>query len=107
MTQFTVLTERKQGNLRPFRPGQSGNPRGRPKGSRHKLSEAFVAAVLADFNQHGAAVIEQVRSEDPVAYLRLIASLVPKEFDLGGEVSLRIRAADLSDDELAAIVAAG
>jgi hypothetical protein len=28
---------------RPFRPGQSGNPRGRPKGSRHKLSEQFLA----------------------------------------------------------------
>jgi hypothetical protein len=27
---------------RPFKPGQSGNPRRRPKGSRHKLSERFL-----------------------------------------------------------------
>jgi hypothetical protein len=32
---------------RPFLPGQSGNPRGRPKGSRHKLSEAFLADLAA------------------------------------------------------------
>jgi hypothetical protein len=24
-----------------FKPGQSGNPKGRPRGSRHKISEAF------------------------------------------------------------------
>ena len=34
---FADNTEKKQRNLIPFRPGQSGNPAGRPKGSRNKL----------------------------------------------------------------------
>jgi Family of unknown function (DUF5681) len=37
-----------------FKPAQSGNPKGRPKGSRHKLSEAMLEA-------GGAAAIERCR----------------------------------------------
>lgn len=58
-----------------FKPG---NP-GRPKGSRNKLGEAFLEAVLADFEKHGVAVIERVRLEKPEQYLKVIASILPKE----------------------------
>jgi hypothetical protein len=69
-------------NLKPFKPGQTGNPRGRPKGSRHKLAEAFLAAMLADFEQQGPAVIAIVRATDPAQYLKIIASLVPRQIDI-------------------------
>jgi hypothetical protein len=61
-----------------FQPGCAAGP-GRPKGSRHKLGELFVAALAADFAEHGISVIEQVRVKDPVAYSKIIASLLPKE----------------------------
>ena len=61
-----------------FKPG---NP-GRPKGSRNKFGEAFIQALADDFEKHGAEVIERVRIEKPEAYLKVIASLLPKDLNL-------------------------
>jgi hypothetical protein len=61
-----------------FKPG---NP-GRPKGSRNKFGEAFIQALADDFERHGAEVIERVRIEKPEAYLKVIASLLPRDLNL-------------------------
>ena len=37
-----------------FKPGQSGNPKGRPKGARNRLGTQFLEALEADFKQHGS-----------------------------------------------------
>ena len=75
-----------------FKPG---NP-GRPKGSRNKLGERFIAAMCADFEEHGASVIERVREEDPAVYLRVVAGLVPAHV-----LVHEARLDELSDEELA------
>lgn len=62
--------------------GQSGNPAGRQKGVRNKLSEAFITDVLQDWQKGGTEAIVKCREEDPAAYLRVVASLIPKEFKL-------------------------
>lgn len=49
------------------------------KGSRNLISKAFIKALRDDFELHGATAIENCRIFDPAAYLRLIASLLPKE----------------------------
>ena len=67
----------------PFKPGQSGNPAGRPKGARSKLGEDFLKALQQDFEQNGAAVIAEVREKKPDQYLKVIASILPKEIDIG------------------------
>jgi hypothetical protein len=78
-----------------FKPGQSGNPKGRPKGNRNKLGEAFLEAMHDDFEQHGVSVIERVRCEKPDQYLKVIASILPKDLNINVN-----QMDDLSDDEL-------
>ena len=69
---------------------------GRPKGARNKLGEAFIQALHDSFEQHGPETIETVRVEKPDQYLKVIASLLPKEH------TLNINDMDaMTDDELA------
>jgi hypothetical protein len=62
-----------------WQPGQSGNPKGRPIGSRNKLNEKFILALHDDFVEHGSKVIAKVREEKPDIYLKVIASILPRE----------------------------
>ena len=75
-----------------FVTGNNASP-GRPKGSRNKLGEAFVEALHQDFLDHGPATIARVREEDPTAYVKVCASLLPKEIKVE-------RTEDMTDDEL-------
>lgn len=69
----------------------------RPKGSRNKLGEYFIAALCADFEAYGVDAITRVRDDDPAVYLRLVAQIVPQTV-LVQDAKL----GELSDDELAA-----
>jgi uncharacterized protein DUF5681 len=92
-------TENQQGR---WRPGQSGNPLGRPKGSRNKLSEDFLNAFAQDFERHGAGIIEKVREERPQDYLKIAASLLPKQMEI--EAGRSRPAYELTDEEILALL---
>jgi Family of unknown function (DUF5681) len=87
-----------------WQPGQSGNPTGRPKGARSKLGEHFLKALAEDFATHGIGVIEPVRQERPHEYLKIIATILPKQMQLE-DLTPKREAEDLTDDELASIAA--
>ena len=59
--------------------GKAAILHGRPKGSRNKLSEEFVAEVCADWCEHGETAIRTVRETRPEAYVRVVASLLPRQ----------------------------
>src|SRR5580765_4283039 len=78
-----------------WQPGKSGNPAGRPRGARSKLTEAVIAKLLASFEAHGDDAIERVRVHQPAAYLAACVSLLPKQ-----QEKIESPFADLTDDEL-------
>src|SRR5689334_18898409 len=80
-----------------FQPGNDGHGGGRRAGSRNKLQTDFLEALAADFAEHGAGVIRIARVERPIEWLKLIASVLPREFVIEQSVL-----ADLSDEDLAA-----
>ena len=63
-----------------FLTGNNGG--GRPKGARSKLGEQFLDALQQDFDKHGVEAIEKVREDKPEIYLKVIASILPKELNV-------------------------
>jgi hypothetical protein len=90
-----------------FKPGQSGNPAGKPKGCRNKLQEDMLAMFCDDWRQHGAAAIEAMRNNNPADYVKVAVALLPRQM----AVEATVKAAnpdDLTTAELVArLVAAG
>lgn len=72
--------------------------RGRPKGSRARLSEKFFAALHDDFEENGVAAIARVRFHDPSTYISVIAKLMPQKLEITTPTD------GLSDDRLAELL---
>ncbi len=71
------------------------HPRPPLSSGAHLTILTFVAALYDDFQDHGSAAITACRAEKPDVYLRVIASLLPRD------VSVKVQQLDdLSDDQL-------
>jgi Family of unknown function (DUF5681) len=95
--------QRRESSIMPsprWQRGQSGNPAGRPRGSRNALSEEVICALLRDFRLHGQKAVARVRQTQPAAYLKILALLVPREHKV--EHSNLIK--ELSDEQLEAMI---
>ncbi len=86
-------------NTAQFQPGVSGNPQGRPKGSRNRFSELFMKTLVDDFAANGAEALAKLRTRDPEVYFRLIVSLVPKSLILKYEETRGIDYDNITEEE--------
>jgi len=82
-----------------FQRGNNCGSRGRTPGTKNKLSRAFCEDLLESYRKHGAAAMEIGWVQQPLAMLKLIASLEPRQLRYEGVAST------LSDEQLDAIEA--
>ena len=87
------------GNKKPpiehqFKPGNLANPGGKPIGARNRLQGDFLRDLSEDFAANGKTAIIACRTEKPDVYVKIVASLMPKELAITRPLD------DLTDDEL-------
>src|SRR5262249_12390748 len=58
---------------------RKGNPGGSLEATRRSFNKDFLLALAADFKRHGPEAIGKVRKQQPAAYLKVWALLVPRE----------------------------
>jgi len=93
----TVKTVPKQ--LTPFKPGQSGNPAGRPKGAKNKLTDAFWSDFAEAWQAHGATALKTVAESDPGKFIAVAASVMPKDVNVNTTIT------DMTDEQLESRIA--
>lgn len=98
MTGAIQKVKKPRGPGRPFKPGQSGNPAGKPKGVKNKFTveikslveEALTAAgkaaqaedvSLQDLSP-GAAYLAKQAQDNPAAFISLVRMLMPAKLDV-------------------------
>jgi hypothetical protein len=62
-----------------WKPGQSGNPAGRPIGARAKISEKLLADLATVWEAHGQAVLESLVTDDPGKLAQIAYGLLPRD----------------------------
>jgi hypothetical protein len=62
-----------------FQPGQSGNPKGRPVGSRHKATLAALALLEGDLEVITTKLIEKAKAGEQWAITLVMNKLIPND----------------------------
>ena len=71
-------------------------PGGSLEATRRSFNKDFLLALAADFKKHGAAAIEKVREQQPAAYMKICALLVPREMQIEHSDTIK----QMSDEQI-------
>jgi hypothetical protein len=84
MSDTEIIAERDRTTGR-FLAGNSGNG-GRKPGSRNKLGEQFVADLRDAWLEHGIEALKRCATEEPAAFVKVVAGLLPRDVSLSIDV---------------------
>ncbi len=81
MAENAAAKQRRRGPGKPFQPGQSGNPAGKPKGTRHRAT--MLAEQLLDGEAEAMVrkVVEKAKQGDMIALRLCLDRIVPPRRD--------------------------
>jgi hypothetical protein len=65
-----------------WKPGQSGNPNGRPVGARTTFTQAFLKDLHALWAEHGKDAMLKTAKSQPEVFFGVCARLLPKDVEL-------------------------
>src|SRR3954447_24668132 len=77
-TKRAMVVDKRDNKNGRFLPGNSGNG-GRKPGARSKLGEKFLTDLAEAWSEHGRAALLTVAKNDSVAFVRTVASVLPRE----------------------------
>ena len=83
-------TKRKQGGPgKPFKKGQSGNPAGRPKGSKNKtpqLLQQLFLDILFEFDEMDGLTNRDWAKQNRNEFMKMVARILPRAVDISGQI---------------------
>ena len=81
MAENPTAMQRRRGPGKPFRPGQSGNPAGKPRGTRHRATMLAERLLDGEAEAMVRTVIEKAKQGDMVALRLCLDRIVPPRRD--------------------------
>jgi hypothetical protein len=84
----SVDTGAKQKPAHLFKPGQSGNPAGRPKGARSHLSASFLDDLKLTWSELGLDALRRCAATDPGRFCQIVAGLLPRDVRIDTHITV-------------------
>ena len=81
-----------------FVKGQSGNKKGRPKGSKNKVSKRVLNAIYKGLEDADVS-LKLLKDKDLAAFWRIAAAQIPKDLDVNHSGNLSVSVIAYQDDD--------
>lgn len=62
-----------------WKPGQSGNPHGRPISARNRIAERIIEDLRSSWEEFGVEVLDKLAKENPTDFAKLAFGVLPRD----------------------------